>query len=107
MYRYRVVKDRRGLPIHQKIKVRLPKVAGVYAILGPDGVYVGESTDCWNRSTLVFAVRLGLDCGIIREANCATKDGRLTNEYEVQELYKSRGFPIIYGDYTHKIKEIL
>lgn len=25
------------------------KVSGVYAILGPNGVYVGESYDCWGR----------------------------------------------------------
>ena len=70
-------------------------ICGVYAILGPEGVYVGESTDCWNRGTLDLAVRLGLECGIVRELSNSTQGERFRVETEVARLFRARGFPIV------------
>lgn len=70
-------------------------VSGVYAILGPNGVYVGESTDCWGRNTLDLAVRLGLDCGIIRETPKLTTFQRRLIESSISGLFRSRGMKIV------------
>ena len=70
-------------------------VRGVYVINGPAGVYVGESYDCWNRLTLDTAVRLGLDCGVIRELPSASTAQRVQVETEIANMFRSKGFTII------------
>ena len=70
-------------------------LAGVYAIHGPNGVYVGQSTDCWGRSTFQFAVALGLDCGIVREVQRKGEHGRRLVETEVARIFERRGFKVV------------
>ena len=70
-------------------------INGVYAVHGNNCVYVGESVDCWNRSTLEFAVRLKLDCGIIRETPGASQSERQEVEAEVARLFIDRGFHVV------------
>lgn len=71
------------------------KVSGVYAILGPNGVYVGESEDCWNRGTLTLAASLGWQCGIVRETPEGERLLRIRVEAEVAGVFRKRGFPIV------------
>lgn len=71
-------------------------VEGVYAIAGLDGaVYVGESTDCWDRDTLKMAMRLGLDCGIVRELSNSTTKERRFQEALVAKLFRDRGLRVV------------
>jgi hypothetical protein len=72
---------------------KYPKVAGVYVINGPNGVYVGQSTDCWSRGTLHLAVLLGLDCGVIREEPIDWK--RLKAERDVMQVFKLKGMNVV------------
>jgi predicted transcriptional regulator len=76
-------------------RVRRVPVSGVYAILGPNGVYVGESRDCWKRGTLATAILLGLECGIIRETPQVSRLARIRVEAEVAKLFQSRGMPVV------------
>ncbi len=73
----------------------MERVSGVYAILGPNGVYVGESGHCWSRGTLATAVKLGLPCGIVRELPGYTRLARLPVEAEVAQLFIARGLPVV------------
>ena len=68
---------------------------GVYAIQGPNGVYVGQSADCGARHTLRLAVKLGWPCGIVRELPGATGDQRLAAEAQVARLFSCRGMRVI------------
>jgi len=70
-------------------------LAGVYAIHGPNGVYVGQSTDLWGRSTFQFAMALGLDCGIVRELRGKGFDTRRRVEGEVARVFARRGFNVV------------
>ena len=71
------------------------QVAGVYAIHGPNGVYVGQSVDCWGRTTFQFALALGLDCGIVRELPRKSFAGRRRVETEVARIFARRGFKVV------------
>ena len=71
------------------------KVSGVYAILGPRGVYVGESADCWGRRSLGLAASLGLECGIVRETPAASRLERIRAEAAVAEIFHERGMTIV------------
>lgn len=84
---------RHNFPRNYKGTRKYPKVAGVYVILGPRGVYVGQSVDCWRRQTLRLAALLGLDCGIIREVSRESQ--RLKAERDIGQLFKDRGFPVL------------
>lgn len=87
----------------EKLNKRLyPRdVSGVYAIQGPAGVYVGESRDCWYRGTLDLAVRLGLECGVVREVSVRTHHERANTlirqaaEKEVVALFSRRGMFVV------------
>lgn len=71
-------------------------LSGVYAIQGPNGVYVGQSSDCWGRSTFQFAIALGLECGIVRELDPRKSlEGRLRVEAAVARLFARRGLTVI------------
>ena len=72
-----------------------PKVSGVYAVCGPNGVYVGESYDCWNRGTLELAAVLGLECGIVREMPGASRLELVRAEAEVAKIFQKRGMVIL------------
>ena len=76
---------------------KFPIVSGVYAICGPNGVYVGESADCWARSSLGLAASLGFDCGIIRELPGFSEELRRIVEKQIQDLFRRRGFNIVKG----------
>lgn len=73
---------------------RIP-ISGVYAILGPNGVYVGEAGDCWKRDTLALAVALGWECGIVRELPGSIRLERLRAEGLVTRMFLQRGFPVV------------
>lgn len=75
--------------------MRVPRISGVYAILGPNGVYVGESAHCWKRGTFALAVQLGLECGIVRETPGLSRLERIRQEAEVAQLFTARGLPIV------------
>lgn len=71
------------------------RVSGVYAIQGPNGVYVGESHDCWGRATLRTAALLGFECGIVRELPGADRLARIRAEAEVAKIFKTRGLTVL------------
>lgn len=73
------------------------RLAAVYAIHGPSGVYVGQSVDCWNRTNFQLAIILGLECGIVRELHgrANTPEGRLRAEADVAALFARRGFRVV------------
>lgn len=73
---------------------RVEKVSGVYAILGPHGVYVGQSANCWNRGTFSLAVGLGLPCGIMRELPGASNLDRQREEAVVAKIFVARGLHV-------------
>src|SRR5260221_8646008 len=88
---------------------RPAQISGVYAILGPNGVYVGESSDCWGRNTLGLAVLLGLECGIIREMPHQARLARTRAEREVAQLFQRRGLPVVssfMGERYRKIRMV-
>lgn len=76
-------------------------VPGVYAIHGPSGVYVGAAVDCWKRDSLLLAVKLGLECGIVREVSLAgasyyKRHDRLRRvETAVADMFRRRGFHVV------------
>jgi hypothetical protein len=76
------------------------RIVGVYAILGPNGVYVGQSLDCLNRGSLQLAIKLGLQCGIVREVRRAYPERAmrarlLRNESAVARLFARRGLSVV------------
>ena len=74
---------------------RQAPVSGVYAILGPNGVYVGESCNCWTRGTLELATKLGWECGIVREMPGAGRLLRIRAEADVAKMFRARGFVVV------------
>lgn len=88
---------------HRKRRNPEPETAinGVYAILGPNGVYIGESQDIEHRETYKLAAQLGLDRGIVREFPIRTsRTGRLKAERDVANLFRSRGLPVVTNSFV-------
>ncbi len=90
------------LPITPRLP-EFPVVSGVYAIAGPEGVYVGEAADCWHRSTLALAVRLGLDCGVVREMPGSTARERQRAETAVAYHFLTSGLMVVSAHYWSTI----
>jgi hypothetical protein len=74
-------------------------VPGVYAIHGPNGVYVGQSVDCWKRDSFLMAMKLGLECGIVREVSLRGASRQhlplQRAEVAVAEMFRRRGFRVV------------
>jgi hypothetical protein len=69
-----------------------PKVAGIYIAHGPNGVYVGESSDCFDRNDKL--IRLGVPWGIVREMADSTSMERCMAEREVADHWAGRGWSV-------------
>jgi hypothetical protein len=69
------------------------KIAGVYAVNGPAGIYVGEADDCFRRNN--FVMKLGLDWGIVLEMPGSTKQERMVAEGETADAWAARGFAVV------------
>lgn len=78
-------------------------VAGVYIVHGPNGVYVGESVDCFYRHDL--PTLLGWDWGVVHEFPLgATLTDRRRAETLVADAWAARGWTVLSSNTSAAIK---
>lgn len=68
-------------------------LAGVYAIFGPRGVYVGESADVLKRVT--YIIRCGFDWTLLALMPDASTSERRARERAYIEAYRRAGVPVV------------
>ena len=79
-----------------KSEEKSEKISGIYIIFGYDNtVYIGESADILNRSTVQFAKQLKLDWEIIKCLPNSTKKVRLYEEGRAISRFQNEGFIVV------------
>lgn len=71
------------------------RVRGVYLVIAPAGVYVGESGDCDSRDPLYYARLYGRNCGVVCEMPGSTRAQRELVEDFVAMTLSSAGVALL------------